>query len=204
MIRAVLFDFDGVLTTDASGSFTTIAHLAASTGISAERLWDAFRPFNADLLYGRTTHAAIWPAICERLGNALDFALLDAAFAATPMNREMLALAGELRGAHAVGIVTDNKRDRIDRLIALHALDQLFDPIVVSADIGSGKSGYAIFAHALHLLGAKADETVFIDNTPGDLVAAAALGMHTVHFDHVRNDVRALAATLRSRFAVGV
>ena len=202
MIRAVLFDFDGVLTTDPSGSFTTIAHLARVTGLADARLWSGFAPFNDDLLMGRTTHAAIWPEVCERLGVQLDFELLDAAFDATPMNHAMLDAARRLRGSHAVGIVTDNKRDRVDRLAALHALDAVFDPIVVSADRGSGKTGAAIFRHALDRLGVHPHETVFIDNTPRNLVAPAALGMHAIHFDDARNDVAGLVDTLRERFGL--
>lgn len=202
VIRAVLFDFDGVLTTDPSGSFTTIAHLARATGLTDAHLWEAFAPFNDDLLLGRTTHAAVWPALCSRLGRDLDIALLDDAFDATPMNREMLDLATRLRRTHAVGMVTDNKRDRIDRLVARHALDAVFDPIVVSADCGSGKAGAAIFQHALRRLALPADAVLFIDNTSRNLVAPAALGLHTIHFDDSRNDVRGLVDTLRDRFGV--
>jgi putative hydrolase of the HAD superfamily len=202
IIRAVLFDFDGVLTTDPSGSYSTVAQLARSTGLDRERLWAAFAPFNDDLLHGRTTHAAVWPAICERLGRELPFTLLHDAFDATPMNAGMLALAARLRATHAVGIVTDNKRDRMDRLVARHALDALFDPIVVSADCGSGKSTPAIFRRTLDLLGVGAEEAVFVDNTPRNLVAARALGMHALHFDDARNDVGELAATLRARFGL--
>jgi putative hydrolase of the HAD superfamily len=201
-IRAVLFDFDGVLTTDPSGSYTTIAHLARSCGLAADRLWDAFAPFNDDLLHGRSTHASVWRAICARLGHDLDFGLLAAAFDATPINHAVLGLAKRLTGAYAVGIVTDNKRDRIDRLVALHSLDRVFDPIVVSADCGSGKAGAAIFERALRLLRIGAAEAVFIDNTPRNLVAADALGMHTVHFDDARNDVAGLSATLSTRFGI--
>lgn len=202
MIRAVLFDFDGVLTTDPSGSFTTVAHLARASGMAEASLWDAFAPYNDALLLGRTTHAAIWAAVCGRLDRQLDIALLAAAFDATPMNEPMLGLARRLRRRRMIGIVTDNKRDRIDRLVARHALDRVFDPIVVSADCGSGKADAAIFRHALDALGVHPRETVFIDNTASNLVVPASLGMHTIHFDHLRNDVGRLAATLRERFGI--
>lgn len=201
-IRAVLFDLDGVLTTDASGSLTTLRHLHRATGIDEAALWDAFAPFNADLLLGRTTHAAAWPSICARLGRVLPYGLLDAAFRSTPMNAPMLDLARRLRRTVRTGIVTDNKRDRVDRLVALHSLDDGFDPIVVSADVGRGKDAPAIFEHALHRLGIPAASSVFVDNTPRNLDAPAALGLHVVHFDDARNDVAGLAALLRERFGL--
>jgi putative hydrolase of the HAD superfamily len=115
----------------------------------------------------------------------------------------MLDLARALARDVATGIVTDNKRDRIDSLVARHRLDALFDPIVVSADCGSGKSGIAIFEHALRRLGMAAREVVFVDNSARNLVAAREVGIHGVHFDDARNDVPALAALLRERFGLG-
>jgi putative hydrolase of the HAD superfamily len=41
-----------------------------------------------------------------------------------------------------------------------------------------------------------ADEAVFIDNTPGNLVAANSLGIHTVWHDDEKNDIKALMARL--------
>ena len=198
-IRGVLFDFDGVHPT---GSFTTVRHLAAATALPEAKVRDAFAPFNDDLLLGRTTHAAVWPAICTRLGRDVEIGLLMAAFDATPLNTAMLDLAARLREECAVGIVTDNKCDRIERLVSLHRLDRLFSPIVVSADCGCGKSDPAIFRKAVHGLGVDAGEAVFIDNTPRNLIAPEALGLHTIHFDDARNDVPALAAVLRSRFGM--
>ncbi|GAB1595410.1 HAD-IA family hydrolase [Lysobacter claricitrinus] len=204
MIRAVLFDFDGVLTTHPSGSFTTVASLSAALALPAAEIWAAFAPFNDDLLYGRATHASVWPAVCERLGRDVDIRLLIDAFDSTPINAPMFALARELAAHVAVGIVTDNKQDRIDHLSRRWALRALFDPIVVSAAVGSGKRGPAIFEHALHALDASAAEVVFIDNSPCNLVAPAALGIHAMHFDDAANDVGALAAALHARFGLGV
>lgn len=195
-VRAVLFDFDGVLTTDKTGSLTTTRCLSQLTGIELPRLQAAFRRFNPALTRGETTHEAIWPQLCSELGQPVDIALLHKAFASTPMNARMMALARQLRPAYAVGIVTDNKKDRIDCLKELHALSSLFDPIVVSAEVGAGKEDALIFETALRALGMRAEECVFIDNSPEILVAARRLGMKTIHFDDEKQDFEALLAAL--------
>lgn len=202
VIRAVLFDFDGVLTTDPSGSHTTVAALARTTGLSRELVWRALAPFNDDLLHGRTTHAAIWPAFCTAVGEAVPFEQLLAAFASTPVDGNMLDLARRLRRHCRVGIVTDNKADRIAHVVAQHGLGAVFDPIVVSADCGCTKDGPAIFRHALTHLGTTPASTLFIDNSARNLVAPQALGMHTLHFDDATRDVDGLASTLRTRFGL--
>ena len=202
MIRAILFDFDGVLTTDKTGSLTTIAYLSERTGLPSQLLWNAFVPFNDDLLYGRTSHAEIWPRVCQALGTDLEFALLEGAFGSTPMNLEMMGLARSLRARYALGIVTDNKKDRIDYLKHHVHLDSLFSPIVVSAEFGSGKDRTGIFTEALKLLSVEPQEAIFIDNSKANLIAADALGIHTIHFDDRINDINALASTLEKTYGV--
>ncbi|NML44777.1 HAD-IA family hydrolase [Ramlibacter sp. G-1-2-2] len=203
MIRFVFFDYDGVLTTDRTGSLTTCRHLAAAAGLPLERVRAAFAPHNHALTLGRMTHEEAWPRICAELGAALPLQLLQDAFDSTPANAPMFALARRLRAAGCgAGIITDNKSDRIRRLRAVQDLDALFDPIVVSADLGCSKESEAIFRHALENAGADAGECVFIDNDAGNAARATALGLHGIHFDDALNDVPALAAALARDFGL--
>lgn len=203
-MKAVLFDFDGVLTTDKTGSLTTLRALGEATGIPLTRLRDAFAPYNDALNLGRTTHAAIWPAVCRALNARIDARLLQAAFESTPFNARMLALARDLRRTCAVGIVTDNKKDRMDHLTTYAGLSSLFDPIVVSAAIGADKSSPAIFERALDHLGIAPADAVFIDNSERNLVAPRGMGMAAVHFDDDLNDVEGLATLLRERYGLAI
>ena len=200
--RAVLFDFDGVLTTDPSGSHTTVAALARMTGLDGDRIWAALQPFNHDLLLGRTTHAAIWPGFCAAIGQDVPIERLHDAFAATPMDEAMIALARRLRPHCRLAIVTDNKADRIAHLARLHSLAELFDVVAVSAECGSDKSGAPIFEQVLRRLEVPANAAVFIDNSARNLVAPASMGIHTILFDDTARDLAALAAQLHDRFAL--
>lgn len=203
MIRSIFFDFDGVLTTDKTGSVTTIRYLSEKTGIDQDSLWEAFAPFNDDLLHGRTSHAEVWSDICRNLGKELDIDLLLGTFESTPMNQGVLDLAMSLRRTCTVGIITDNKKDRIEFLRRHAELDDLFFPIVVSAECGTGKDRPDIFLRALRDVDMAPNEAVFIDNSERNLLAAAALGMQTVHFDDSKNDIQGLATTLHVRYGVG-
>ncbi|KVV22570.1 haloacid dehalogenase [Burkholderia cepacia] len=200
MIKAIFFDYDGVLTTDKTGSVTTIRYLSERSGVERDIISKAFARHNADLLFGKTTHEAIWRAVCESVGHDLDFGWLELAFLGTPANTRMFDLARRLKPFYALGIITDNKKDRIDCLRKAQRLDDLFDPIVVSAERGSGKEGAAVFEYALGCLGVKPEEAIFIDNTADNLIAPRQLGMHAILHDDGRNDVDALIATLTTEF----
>lgn len=197
MIKAVFFDYDGVLTTDKTGSLTTCRYLSGATGIELSAVRAAFRRHNADLTLGRTTHRRVWGEICRSLGHDLDMDLLRKAFESTPMNAGMLSLARELKRKCVVGIITDNKKDRLEHLRRYQGLDTVFNPIVVSAEVGADKKGEDIFLHALRLAGVSPREAVFIDNSKDNLVAPGALGIHTVFHDDARNDLGALSEALR-------
>lgn len=198
MIRTIFFDYDGVLTTDKSGSLTTFRYLSEASGLPFSTINAAFAPHMADLLTGKASHAHIWRAVCEAMGKPLDIGLLTGAFESTPPNREMFSLARYLSAHYSVGIITDNNKERMDHLRKHQALDELFDPIVVSADVGSSKHGPDIFEHALRCAWTEPHECAFIDNSEPNLVVAHAIGMHAVFHDDERNDMGALMERLAS------
>ena len=200
-IKAVLFDFDGVLTTDKTGSLTTTRYLSARTGIELSRVQSVFRRFNSDLTLGKTTHEQIWEEVCRALGQAMSIDSLREAFENTPLSTRMLDLAKRLRAWHSVGIVTDNKKDRIDLLKKIHDLPALFDPIVVSAEVGVGKEDPKIFLEALHLLRINPHECIFIDNNRENLFAPSSVGIKTIHFDDEKQDFNELLAALNAHGA---
>ena len=203
MIKAIFFDYDGVLTTDKTGSLTTTRYISHATGIDALAVKAAFARHNDDLTLGRKTHAHIWRELCSELGREVSISLLYEAFESTPINEQMFSLARKLKRDHSVGIVTDNKKDRIDHLKRYQSLEDLFSPIVVSAEVGFDKASTEIFLYALDRAGVRARDALFIDNNRDNLVAANALGMRTVFHDDEANDIQALVETL-GKFGIAI
>ncbi|MGY4516304.1 HAD-IA family hydrolase [Lysobacter sp. HA18] len=202
MIKAVLFDFDGVLTTDKTGSVSTIKYLSRKTGLGEAALWDAFAPFNEELLSGQTTHSAVWPEICTRLGRQLAPSLLVQAFESTPIRHDMLRYVDALRPRYATALITDNKADRMRCLGDRHSLTSIFNLILVSAEHGSGKEHAGIFERAMESLAVEPAQCVFVDNSRRNLVAPAAMGIHTVYFNEATDTAESLAEALSRRYGV--
>ena len=196
LIKAVFFDFDGVLTTDKTGSTTTARYISQRTGIELSAVKAAFSRHNAALTLGKTTHDQVWRQLCDELGQPVSFSLLLEAFESTPLNEQMFKLARRLKHTHLIGIITDNKKDRVDHLRRQHSLDELFNPVIVSAEIGSDKGDADIFLAALRSAGVRANEAVFIDNNKDNLVAPEALGMRVCFHDDEANDIEALVRKL--------
>ena len=140
--------------------------------------------------------------MCSVLGRAIPANLLRGAFESTPVDMEMFALVRQLKIGCATGIITDNKRERIDHLRGYQRLDALFAPIVVSAETGCTKDNPAIFEYALERSRVSPEESIFIDNTSENLLVAATLGMNVIHFDDAKNDVAQLTEQLQATYGL--
>lgn len=59
-------------------------------------------------------------------------------------------------------------------------IDALFDPVVISGEVGMRKPDPDIFEHLLTRLGVPADRVVFVDDAEPNTEGAGRLGLHTV------------------------
>lgn len=193
MIKAVLFDFDGVLTTDATGSQSIINYIGKNSHVDIEKFKREYYKYNFDLLYGKTTHELIWDSLCSNIGMSIDKSLLYESFIHTPLDEKMLAILKKIKEANfKIGMVTDNKKDRMDDIISYYNWQSVFDAILVSAEIGSGKEDRLIFNNILKQLNLRANECIFIDNQEKNLIVPAKIGMKVIHFDHEERNHDAL------------
>jgi len=198
MIKAIFFDFDGVLTTDKTGSYTTCKYLYEKTGIEIQKLTSCYSKFKHELNTGKKMHKDIWPELCECIGYKINFKLLQKAFDSTPSNKIMYKLAARLKQNYKTGIITYNKKDRFDYLTKKLSLEKLFDTIIVSADVGSGKQDKKIFYHAVKSIHVKLNECIFIDNQKKNLVVPKKIGIKTIFYNDSDNNVGLLIEKLRS------
>ncbi|MNG27907.1 dUMP phosphatase [compost metagenome] len=82
-------------------------------------------------------------------------------------------------------------------LRAYHLLDDIFDTIVVSAEVGFNKHHRQIFDAALGKLQAAPHESIFIDNNESNLVIPREIGMTGIYHDDQVNDVGAIRQQLK-------
>ena len=183
MIKAVLFDFDGVLTVDKTGSTTITNYIANACSIPLENVRSAYYKFNKQLLLGETTHQEIWQDFCESLGQEIEYKVLLDSFRATRLDDRMISLAQKLKERYLIGMVTDNKSDRISEILDYRGLNNLFDVVAISACLHSSKNDCRIFKYVLNTLNVRASECVFIDNTERNLVVPKEMGMSTILYD---------------------
>lgn len=189
MIKAILFDFDGVLTVDKTGSRSVLNYISKATDIPFDTLKTEYYKYNERLLNGQLTHEEMWDDFCKSLGQDIKYNLLIDSFRHTPLDREMLDLVKGLKGKYKTGMVTDNKCDRINEILSHYNLSGLFDVVSVSADYRSGKESAYIFSKTAEKLALAPENCIFIDNTAKNLIAAKQIGMKTILFDDENRDI---------------
>lgn len=199
MIKAILFDFDGVLTTDATGSQSICNYICRKMGLDVKIFENEYYKYNNDLLYGKTSHEEIWQKLCEGLNTHIDMNILNESFINTPIDSRMLSIVKNLKKQnYKTSMVTDNKKDRMDDIVKHYGWNKIFDSIAVSAEVGSGKDYDEIFIKAIENLDVKADECVFIDNQEKNLFIPKSMGMKAIYFDHKKRNYEKLIKDFKS------
>ena len=188
-MRAILIDFDGVLTIDKYGSDSILRYLAENTPISIDILKKEYYKINRGLLNGEYTHKEIWSNYCTNVGYDIDFQVLIDSFINTPLDWDMISLVRELKNEYKIGMITDNKVDRITEILKYHKLTDLFDTVTISAECKCGKSDRKIFDITLETLGVKPNDCVFVDNTQKNLVVPQELEIRTILFDDEKRNI---------------
>ena len=198
-IKAIFFDFDGVLTTEESGSVTNKRNLHKLTGISLEKIAKYYKTYwKEELIKGTITHQNFWDDFCACLEVSLPITRLSEIVGNVPQNRRMVQLAHNLRqNGYKIGIITDNDDFRFKVLEKEMKLPRCFDTIIVSARVGAVKTNRLIFEKALEALKVEPEESVFIDNRERNLAVPAKMGFKIYLHDYLKNDVKKLADQLR-------
>ena len=154
-----------------------------------------------EVLVGRKTLDAYWGEIGPVLGlhtaGQID-AFRRSYFADEAPNEGVLDLIRRLQGRYKLAVLS-NSPPRLSKWLSDWGILDLFDIVVCSGDEGVVKPDPAIFELTLARLDVAPEEAVFVDDTPGHVQAARALGMRGVHF----STAAALEADLQDLFRDG-
>jgi len=176
-VTAILIDIGGVLVPD---YLTAASHAWGDRlGVTPQAFLGAMFAGNDDqILIGRTDEATWWRVIADRLGVDGSVAAAIRADLASRQAWDTALLAGlhRLKGRATVTIVSNAWPDARGALAGAGVLD-IADSVVLSCEAGCAKPDPRIFALALAGVGADPAEALFIDDTPGHVDAARALGM---------------------------
>lgn len=208
---AVIFDFGGVFI---DSPFAALADAAEQRGLKADEL--ALAVFGAydqdtDHPWHRLERGELSVADARELimadnrlpdGTPLDPFELLTALAGGGVREEMVEFCRDLgtRGVRT-SLLTNNAREFEEFWKPLLPLDELFEDVVDSSEVGMRKPAPGIYRLALDRLGLSAQEVVFVDDAPGNVAGAEAVGITSVLIGHERAAVPVAIASIESHLA---
>jgi epoxide hydrolase-like predicted phosphatase len=177
MIKAVLFDFGGVLSEEGKTGFVarTIAELY---GLRPEqvRIFD----LHSKLRRGLISDAEFFKTLNRRLGGSVTKQQFLQKADYPTLSKEVYDLAASLR-AHGI------KTGILSNIFSMNAQElrkegcyKGFDPVILSCDEGYAKPDPEFYQIALQKLQVNPNEVLFIDDQEKCLAPARELGMHTL------------------------
>ena len=117
------------------------------------------------------------------------------------LRQELVDYVGELRASGlGTGIITNNIVEFRDGWRGMLPVDDLFDFVIDSCEIGVRKPSPKIFTAALDAGGLQPGEAIFVDDYPANVEGAEAMGIESVLVDgDARKTIADIAALLASR-----
>ena len=186
MIKAVIFDFYGVIISDPMwGVIQREYHVAG----------DTFHQLSDNVNLGKLT----WDEFVQQLADATgkDVKEVSQAYTQYHVNCQVITLIKELSEHYKVGLLTNASHGHIDAILGDLDVSDLFDSVVVSADLRIIKPQPGIYERSLSDLAVYAEEAVFIDDNAINTDGAAAVGMHALLFsdyEQLKNELEVLLA----------
>jgi len=205
-IDAVLFDFGGVFM---DSPFAAVRSFGGQCGVGEERILELiFGAYDSDtdhpwhrLERGEISLAEARDLILTLFApHDVDLFQALASMARAAVRGEMVEVAREVRASgRRTAVLTNNVREFGQAWRAMLPVDELFDAVVDSHEVGMRKPDPRIFAHALERLGdVPCANAVFLDDFPGNVAAARKLGIHGIVVgEDWQAAVRELRALLR-------
>ena len=211
MIKAVISDFGGVLTTPLMRSF---AAFQDHTGIPPEALGRAMQAIAErdgahplfELEMGRISEERFLIELADALVPELGHrprlhGFRDIYFDALDPNEPMIEVMRELKGRGLrMALLTNNVREWEPLWRSMLPVDEIFELVVDSAFVGMRKPDPGIYELTLERLGdgIAPSDCVFVDDVLVNIEAARELGMTAVHFQSNEQAIPELRAAVGS------
>ncbi|HVF79838.1 MAG TPA: HAD family phosphatase [Solirubrobacteraceae bacterium] len=206
MIRAVISDFGGVLTSPIAGSFQAFADRSGITlammGQTLQALHerDGSHPLH-ELECGRISEtmfaSSLESALCDAAGHEVSLAGFSELLGELLPNEPMIELMASLRDeGYKMALLTNNVREWEQHWRAMAPIDELFEVVVDSAFVGMRKPDAEIYELCIERLGVQAQECLFVDDRQDNCAGAEAVGMAAVRYRDAEQAVKEIRAAL--------
>jgi HAD superfamily hydrolase (TIGR01509 family) len=181
VIKAIIFDNNGVLTGLENTQVKTMAQMC---GVSFDVFLRKWKEFAEPLDEGKVTTENFLIKLSNYFGNKATYIELDGIYQdCYDRNEEMHNIVRDLSKKYETALLS-NFGDSFDRFEKKWRTGETIKPenIFVSVKLGMRKPNHDIYEYALSRLGIEANESIFVDDRIENVQAAESIGMRGIHF----------------------
>jgi epoxide hydrolase-like predicted phosphatase len=197
VIKAIIFDLGGVLLRTAD--FTPREKLAERLNMNRHELEEfIFGGDSGDKAQrGMISAQQHWVNLRDKLGyTQQEFKLvLDEFFSLDELDEDLVDYVRGLHKTYKTALLSNAWDDSRQLISEKWHIEDAFDTLIISAEVGTAKPDQSIFMLALDRLAVKANEAIFVDDFQRNVEAAIAVGLHGIRFQtaqQVQDDVELL------------
>jgi HAD superfamily hydrolase (TIGR01509 family) len=125
-------------------------------------------------------------------------AFRDQFFGGDIIDRNLVEHISSLRGSYHTGLIS-NAWSGLREFLAKEKLLNLFDTVIISAEVRAVKPSDRIYEIALEQAKVSADEAVFVDDAPENVAACQKVGMTGILFNDPEKSLDRLHRVLKPK-----
>ncbi len=183
-IKAIIWDFGGVLLrTMNSEPRTKLASEFGMTRYALEFLVFASPP-GLQAQKGKIKPDKLWDVVLAEIGAPPDQkeAVQSRFWGGDALDTELVSFIRSLKSQYKTALLSNAWLDLRQMLSDEWGIADIFDEIIISAEVGLMKPDPGIYQIALAQLDLNPEETVFIDDFSGNVDSARKVGIHAIQF----------------------
>jgi len=195
MIKAVIFDFGGVLAEE--GFREGLKAIGEKNGLDPDNFFAAA----SDLVYqtgyvtGKSDESHFWDAIREKGITGSDEDLRKEVLKRFILRPEMLKYVERIKSLGLVTAILSDQTNWIEEINQKTPFFHHFDYVFNSFRLGKGKRDPSVFKDVCSTMGFSPEEVLFVDDNIENVRRAAAEGLKVIHFrdmDSFRKETKKL------------
>lgn len=184
MIKAVLFDFGGVLAEE--GFAQGIKAIARKNGIDPESFFKACEEiiYKSGYAYGRENETKYWELVREKTGiQGSDDELREEVLKRFVLRPDVFEYARHLRDKGYLVCILSDQTNWLEELDSRHRIFSRFDHVFNSYRMNASKREIETFKKVCGILGIRPDEALFFDDRQGHVDRARQAGLNAIVFE---------------------
>lgn len=203
MIKAVIFDFGGVLSEE--GFKQGIESIGEQSGLTPENFFKTAEEliYKTGYVTGRIKEPAYWNALRNMTGiTGSDKEFRKKILKRFILRTKMLKIVKKIKSSGLITAILSDQTNWLEEINQKTPFFHHFDYVFNSYRLHKGKSDPSVFGDVCSAMGLSPEEVVFIDDNSENIQRARSKGLNTIHFKDIEDFEKEILKNISKDFFI--